>query len=65
MALPININDLLNKNKVEGNRIEFKAGWNPSKIYQSICAFANDFDNLGVDISLSVSRKIMVLLRGL
>ena len=47
MALPININDLLNKNKVEGNRIEFKAGWNPSKIYQSICAFANDFDNLG------------------
>ncbi len=47
MALPININDLLNKNKVEGNRIEFKAGWNPTKIYQSICAFANDFDNLG------------------
>ena len=47
MALPININDLLNKNKVEGNRIEFKTGWNPTKIYQSICAFANDFDNLG------------------
>ncbi|MBR3615830.1 MAG: putative DNA binding domain-containing protein [Bacteroidaceae bacterium] len=47
MALPININDLLNKNKVEGNRIEFKKGWNPTKIYQSICAFANDFDNLG------------------
>ncbi|WP_303179340.1 RNA-binding domain-containing protein [uncultured Butyricimonas sp.] len=47
MALPININDLLSKNKVEGNRIEFKKGWNPSKIYHSICAFANDLDNLG------------------
>lgn len=47
MALPINVNDLLNKNKVEGNRIEFKRGWNPGKIYHSICAFANDLDNLG------------------
>ena len=47
MALPININDLLKKNKVESNRIEFKAGWNPKKIYHSICAFANDIDNLG------------------
>ncbi len=47
MALPINIKDLLNKHKVEDNRIEFKASWNPTKIYQSICAFANDFDNLG------------------
>ena len=26
MALPINIEDLLNKRKVESNRIEFKAG---------------------------------------
>ena len=47
MALPINVNDLMSKNKVEGNRIEFKKGWNPSKIYHSICAFANDLDNLG------------------
>ncbi len=47
MALPINIEDLLNKQKVESNRIEFKKGWNPAKIYQSICAFANDFDNIG------------------
>ena len=47
MALPINIEDLLNKHKVESNRIEFKKGWNPTKIYHSICAFANDFDNIG------------------
>ena len=47
MALPINIEDLLNKKKVESNRIEFKKGWNPDRIYRSICAFANDFDNIG------------------
>ena len=47
MALPINIEDLLNKRKIEGNRIEFKKGWNPVDIYHSLCAFANDFDNLG------------------
>lgn len=47
MALQINIEDLLNKRRVESNRIEFKKGWNPSDIYQTICAFANDFENLG------------------
>ena len=47
MALPINIEDLLKKQKIEGNRIEFKGGWNPDSIYHSICAFANDFDNIG------------------
>ena len=47
MLLPINIEDLLNQRKVESNRIEFKKGWNPVSIYHTICAFANDFDNLG------------------
>ena len=47
MALPINITDLLNKQKIESNHIEFKKGWNPENIYHSICAFANDFDDLG------------------
>lgn len=47
MALPVNIEDLLNKRKVEGNRIEFKKGWNPISIYHSICAFANDIYNIG------------------
>lgn len=42
MALLTDINDLLNKRKVESNRIEFKKGWNPTAIYRSICAFAND-----------------------
>lgn len=47
MALPINIEDLLNKRKVESNRIEFKASWNPDKIYHTICAFATDLENMG------------------
>ena len=47
MALPINIEDLLRKKKIEGDRIEFKGGWNPDSIYHSICAFANDFENIG------------------
>lgn len=47
MALPINIEDLLNKRRVESNRIEFKKGWNPDKIYHTICAFATDLENTG------------------
>lgn len=45
--LPIDVEFLLNKQKVESNRIEFKKGWNPISIYHSICAFANDIDNNG------------------
>lgn len=46
MPLPININYLINR-KVESNRLECKAGWNPDKIYHTICAFATDLDNEG------------------
>ena len=42
MALPINIEDLLNKRKVESNRIGFKASWDPDKLYHTICAFDTD-----------------------
>ena len=47
MSMPVDIETLLNKQKIESERIEFKKGWNPTSIYHSICAFANDFDNLG------------------
>lgn len=47
MAIPVNIEELLHKRKIESTRIEFKTGWNPDKIYRTICAFANDFDNIG------------------
>lgn len=45
--LPINLDDLLRQRKVEGERIEYKAGWNPDAIIRTLCAFANDFANLG------------------
>ena len=47
MAIPVNIEDLINKRVVESTRIEFKSDWNPNPIIHSICAFANDIDNLG------------------
>lgn len=47
MALPINIADLIQGRAVESERIEYKEGWNPGPIYRSICAFANDFDDIG------------------
>ncbi len=46
-ALPINLLDLLHQRKVEGERIEYKAGWNPDAVVRTLCAFANDFHNLG------------------
>ncbi|WP_218313938.1 Fic family protein [Halomonas sp. 18071143] len=45
--LPININDLLHHRTIESERIEYKAGWNPEAILHTLCAFANDFHNLG------------------
>jgi ATP-dependent DNA helicase RecG len=47
MSLPINIENLLSGAIVEGERIEFKEGWNPGPIMRTVCAFANDFENLG------------------
>ena len=47
MSLPININDLLHGKSVEWERLEFKQGWNPLDTLHTLCAFANDFHNLG------------------
>lgn len=47
MAIHVNIDDLINQRVVESTRIEFKSGWNPNSIIHSICAFANDIDNVG------------------
>lgn len=47
MALPINIDELINGKSVEWERIEFKEGWNPETTLKTICAFANDFNNWG------------------
>ncbi|MBQ7265452.1 MAG: putative DNA binding domain-containing protein [Firmicutes bacterium] len=58
MAIPINIDDLINKRIVESTRIEFKSDFNPTPVIHSICAFANDIDNLGGGyIVLGVEEK--------
>ena len=45
--LPINLDNLLWQRTIEGERVEYKAGWNPQSVLRTICAFANDFHNLG------------------
>lgn len=47
MPLPINIQSLLSHSIIENERIEFKASWNPKTILKTICAFANDINNIG------------------
>jgi ATP-dependent DNA helicase RecG len=47
MALPIPILSLFRGKAVEWERLEFKAGWNPLEVLHTLCAFANDFHNLG------------------
>lgn len=44
--LPINLTNLLRQRTVEGERIEYKAEWNPDAIIRTVCAFDNDFENL-------------------
>lgn len=58
VPLPINIADLLHGKSVEWERLEFKKGWNPIEVLHTICAFANDFHNLGGGyIVLGVAEK--------
>ena len=47
MPLPIDIPALLTGTLVESERMEFKEGWNPEAAVHTLCAFANDFHNLG------------------
>ena len=47
MAIPVNIDDLINRRIVESNRVEFKSDFNPNAVIHTICAFANDIDNIG------------------
>jgi ATP-dependent DNA helicase RecG len=49
-VLPINVDDLLRASRVESSRLEFKQTWNEGptawQILHTICAFANDLQNL-------------------
>ncbi len=62
MALPVNIKELIEQRVVESTRIEYKSDWNPVAVLHSICAFANDIDNCGGDISYWESKSETVVL---
>ena len=47
MKLSTNIENILNENIVESERVELKRSWNPETILHSIYAFANDINNWG------------------
>jgi ATP-dependent DNA helicase RecG len=47
LNLPISLDDVLRGKAVEWERLEYKAGWNPEAVLHTMCAFANDFQNLG------------------
>ncbi len=47
MNLPINIHKVLQGRPVEWERLEFKRGRNTEAVLHTLCAFANDFHNLG------------------
>ncbi len=57
--LPVDINSLLSgSSSVEWERIEFKEGWNPLAVIHTLCAFANDFNNLdGGYIFIGIGEK--------
>ncbi|WP_304937550.1 RNA-binding domain-containing protein [Ileibacterium valens] len=47
MNIPMNIEELLKGKIVESSRIELKENFNPDPMVHTICAFANDIDNIG------------------
>lgn len=44
--IPLRIERLLVGQIVEQDRVEYKEGWNPNDIIHTICAFANDYNNM-------------------
>ena len=47
MGIPVDIDKLIRQRVVESSRIEYKADYNPDAVVRTICAFANDIDNMG------------------
>ena len=45
--IPVDITSILENSIIENSRLEFKRDWNPEKVLHTICAFANNIDNLG------------------
>ena len=44
--IPLKLETLLGGRVVEQDRVEYKRGWNPAETIQTICAYANDFQNV-------------------
>ena len=61
MAFPKNIEDLIKCRVIESDRVEFKSDWDPTPIIHSICAFANDIDNVGGGYIVIELKRKMVL----
>ncbi len=47
MAIPVDMETLLNGARIESERVEFKETWDPQTSLKTICAFANDLNNWG------------------
>lgn len=47
MGIPVKVEDLIAQTNVESTRIEYKKSFNPESVIRTICAFANDIDNMG------------------
>ena len=45
--IPADVTSIIENSIIESNRLEFKKDWNPEKVLHTICAFANNIDNLG------------------
>jgi ATP-dependent DNA helicase RecG len=60
-GMPFNLDDLIHRRSIEGNRVEFKATWDDRikpAVVRTVCAFANDLLNLnGGYIVLGVEEE--------
>ncbi len=56
--LQTNIEELIRDRTIECSRIEYRDDWNPTDVAHTICAFANDIENIGGGyIILGIAEK--------
>ena len=47
MALQVSIAGLIDRKAIEDGRVVYKGGWDPEAVLHTVCAFANDADDVG------------------
>ena len=47
MGLPVNVSAIISGRTVESSRVKYKRSWNPERILHTVCAFANDYEDMG------------------